>query len=130
MGKNVGRVIQVAGPAVDLQFSEGKLPQIHHAVRITSGDFDVPEPISIICEVQQHLGEGRVRTVAMEPTEGLVRGMPAEDLGVPISVPVGPQTLGRVMNVLGDPVDQRGPIQTESRFPIHRPAPCARRAID
>ena len=123
MGMNVGRVIQVAGPAVDVQFSDGKLPQIHHAVRITSGDFDVPEPISIICEVQQHLGEGRVRTVAMEPTEGLVRGMPAEDLKVPISVPVGPQTLGRVMNVLGDPVDQRGPIQTETRFPIHRPAP-------
>ncbi|MDE0164946.1 MAG: F0F1 ATP synthase subunit beta [Bryobacterales bacterium] len=120
---NVGKVIQVAGPAVDVQFSEGKLPQIHHAVRITSGDFDVPEPISIICEVQQHLGEGRVRTVAMEPTEGLVRGMSAEDLEVPISVPVGPQTLGRVMNVLGDPVDQRGPIQTETRFPIHRPAP-------
>ena len=123
MGMNVGKVIQVAGPAVDVQFSEGKLPQIHHAVRITSGDFDVPEPISIICEVQQHLGEGRVRTVAMEPTEGLVRGMSAEDLEVPISVPVGPQTLGRVMNVLGDPVDQRGPIQTETRFPIHRPAP-------
>ena len=123
MGMNVGRVIQVAGPAVDVQFSEGKLPQIHHAVRITSGDFDVPEPISIICEVQQHLGEGRVRTVAMEPTEGLVRGMPAEDLKGPISVPVGPQTLGRVMNVLGDPVDLRGPIQTETRFPIHRPAP-------
>ena len=123
MGTNVGKVIRVAGPAVDVQFSEGKLPQVHHAVRITSGDFDVPEPISIICEVQQHLGEGRVRTVAMEPTEGLVRGMPAEDLEAPISVPVGPQTLGRVMNVLGDPVDQRGPITTETRFPIHRAAP-------
>ena len=81
MGTNVGKVIQVAGPAVDVQFDEGKLPQIHDAVRITSEGFDVPDPISIICEVQQHLGEGRVRTIAMEPTEGLVRGMPTEDLG-------------------------------------------------
>ena len=123
MGTNVGKVIQVSGPAVDVEFSEGKLPRIHHAVRITSEGFDVPDPISIICEVQQHLGEGRVRTIAMEPTEGLVRGMPTEDLGEPIMVPVGPQTLGRVMNVLGDPVDKRGPILTDTKFPIHRAAP-------
>jgi F-type H+-transporting ATPase subunit beta len=123
MGTNVGKVIQVTGPAVDVQFNDGKLPQIHDAVRITSEGFDVPDQISIICEVQQHLGEGRVRTIAMEPTEGLVRGMPTEDLGGPISVPVGPQTLGRIMNVLGDPVDLRGPINTEQRFPIHRAAP-------
>ena len=122
MGTNIGKVIQVAGPAVDVKF-EGKLPQIHDAVRITSEGFDAPEPISIICEVQQHLGEGRVRTIAMQPTEGLVRGMPAEDMEGPISVPVGPQTLGRVMNVLGDPVDLRGPIETAQRFPIHRAAP-------
>jgi len=123
MAKNIGRVIQVAGPAVDVQFSEGHLPRIHTAIRITSEGFDVPEPTSVICEVQQHLGEGRVRTIAMQPTEGMVRGMPAEDLGEPITVPVGPQTLGRVMNVLGEPVDERGPIETEQRFPIHRPAP-------
>ena len=123
MGTNIGKVIQVAGPAVDVQFGEGNLPQIHDAVRITSEGFDAPEPISIICEVQQHLGEGRVRTIAMQPTEGLVRGMPAEDMEGPISVPVGPQTLGRVMNVLGDPVDLRGPIVTAQRFPIHRAAP-------
>ena len=92
-------------------------------MRITSEGFDVETPISIICEVQQHLGEGRVRTVAMQPTEGLVRGMPAEDLGEPISVPVGPQTLGRLMNVLGEPVDGKGPVNTEQRFPIHRQAP-------
>ena len=120
---NVGKVIQVAGPAVDVGFSEGHLPKIYNAVRITSEGFDVESPVNIICEVQQHLGEGRVRTVAMEPTEGLVRGMPVEDLGEPISVPVGPQTLGRVMNVLGEPVDQRGPVNTEQRFPIHRQAP-------
>ena len=118
-----GKIIKVAGPAVDAQFSEGHLPKILNAVRITSEGFDVPDPIDIICEVQQHLGEGRVRTVAMQPTEGLVRGMPTEDLGEPISVPVGPQTLGRVLNVLGEPVDKKGPVETEKRYPIHRPAP-------
>ena len=118
-----GKIIKVAGPAVDAQFSEGYLPKILNAVRITSEGFDVPNPIDIICEVQQHLGEGRVRTVAMQPTEGLVRGMPTEDLGEPISVPVGPQTLGRVLNVLGEPVDKKGPVETEKRYPIHRPAP-------
>ena len=118
-----GKIIKVAGPAVDLQFSEGRLPKLLHAVRITSEGFDVPDAIDIICEVQQHLGEGRVRTVAMQPTEGLVRGMPAEDLGEPITVPVGPQTLGRVLNVLGEPVDKRGPVETEKRYPIHRAAP-------
>jgi F-type H+-transporting ATPase subunit beta len=123
MANNIGKVIQVAGPAVDVQFSGGHLPQIFHAVRITSEGYDVPNPIRLICEVQQHLGEGRVRTVAMEPTEGLVRGMPAEDLGSPITVPVGPQVLGRVLNVIGEPVDERGPVETEQRFPIHRPAP-------
>jgi F-type H+-transporting ATPase subunit beta len=123
MAKNIGKVIQVAGPAVDVQFSDGHLPQIFHAVRITSEGYDTPNPIRLICEVQQHLGEGRVRTVAMEPTEGLVRGMPAEDLGEAISVPVGPQVLGRVLNVIGEPVDERGPVETEQRFPIHRPAP-------
>jgi len=118
-----GKVIKVAGPAIDLQFSEGHLPKIFNAIRITSEGFDVPDPIDIICEVQQHLGEGRVRTVAMQPTEGLVRGMQAEDLGEPITVPVGPQTLGRVLNVLGEPVDKKGPVETEKRYPIHRSAP-------
>jgi F-type H+-transporting ATPase subunit beta len=119
----IGRVIKVAGPAVDVHFEEGHLPTIYNAVRITSEGFDVPEPINLICEVQQHLGEGRVRTIAMEPTEGMVRGMPAEDMGGPISVPVGPQTLGRILNVLGEPVDEQGPVETEQRFPIHRSAP-------
>ena len=119
----VGKVIQVAGPAVDVQFPEGKAPVIYNAVRITSDGFTVPAPISIICEVAQHLGGGRVRAIALQPTDGLVRGMKVEDLGTPISVPVGPQTLGRVLNVLGEPVDHQGPVETEKRYPIHRPAP-------
>ena len=119
----VGKVIQVAGPAVDMQFSEGRLPRIYNAVRVTSDGFDVPDPVDVTCEVQQYLGEGRVRTVAMQPTEGMVRGMRAEDTGAAISVPVGPQVLGRVLNVLGDPVDERGPVNTATEFPIHRDAP-------
>jgi len=118
-----GKVIQVAGPAVDVQFEGGNLPKIFNAVKVTSKGFDVPEPIEVTCEVQQYLGEGRVRTVAMQPTEGMVRGMRVEDTGRAISVPVGPQVLGRVLNVLGEPVDERGPVETEKRFPIHRDAP-------
>ena len=119
----IGRVTEVIGPVLDIEFEEGHLPQIYNAVRITSEGFDVPEPIDLVAEVEQHLGEGRVRCVAMKPTEGMVRGMKAEDLGGPISVPVGRGTLGRVMNVLGEPVDNLGPIQTDKRYPIHRPAP-------
>jgi F-type H+-transporting ATPase subunit beta len=122
-GKNIGKVIEVIGPVVDVQFQEHHLPEIYHAVRITSEGFNVPEPIDLICEVQQHLGEGRVRTVAMKPSEGLVRGMKAEDLGQPITVPVGRGTLGRVLNVLGEPVDKLGPVKYEKRYSIHRPAP-------
>ncbi|HZS50826.1 MAG TPA: F0F1 ATP synthase subunit beta [Bryobacterales bacterium] len=121
--RHLGKVIQVAGPAVDVQFEEGHLPLIYNAIRITSEGFDVPIPIRILTEVQQHLGEGRVRTISMQPTEGLVRGMKAEDLGHPITVPVGKQTLGRVLNVIGEPVDGMGPVETEHRYPIHRPAP-------
>ncbi len=119
----VGKVIQVAGPAVDVQFQGGHLPKIFNAVTVTSEGFDVPSPINVTCEVQQHLGEGRVRTIAMQPTEGMVRGMRVADTGKAISVPVGPQVLGRVLNVLGEPVDERGPVETEQRFPIHRDAP-------
>jgi len=119
----VGKVIQVAGPAVDVQFTSGHLPNIFSAVRVTSEGFDVPDPLDVTCEVQQYLGEGRVRTIAMQPTDGMVRGMRVEDTGNPISVPVGPQVLGRVLNVLGDPVDERGTVETAQRFPIHREAP-------
>src|SRR5467141_2585113 len=120
---NVGHVVQVIGPVIDVQFPEHHLPEIHNAVRITSEGFKGPEPINIVAEVAQHLGEGRVRTVAMTATEGVVRGMKAVDLGGPIAVPVGRAALGRVMNVLGEPVDGLGPIQTDKRYPIHRPAP-------
>src|SRR6516162_4801086 len=121
--QHIGRVIQVIGPVLDIQFEQGHLPEIFHAVRITGDGFNLPEPLDVTAEVQQHLGEGRVRAVAMEPTEGMVRGMRAMDLGAPISVPVGRPTLGRVMNVLGKPVDQMGPIKTETKYSIHRPSP-------
>jgi F-type H+-transporting ATPase subunit beta len=121
--QNIGKVIQIAGPAVDVEFSEGNLPPIYQALRVTSEGFKVPDPIDVVLEVQQHLGEGRVRTVAMQATDGMVRGMNALDLGGPISVPVGKETLGRVMNVIGEPVDQLGPINAAKRLPIHRLAP-------
>src|SRR3954465_5224424 len=118
-----GHVIQVTGPAIEVQFPDGHIPTIFNAVRITSEGFDMPVSIDITAEVAQHIGEGRVRTIAMEPTDGLVRGMKAYDLGAPISVPVGKETLGRVMNVLGEPVDNMGPGQTQRRAPIPRMAP-------
>src|SRR5271165_5947079 len=123
MSENVGHVIQIAGPAVDVQFVEGSMPPVYQALRVVSDGFTVPSPINVILEVQQHLGEGRVRCVAMEATNGMVRGMKAIDQGGPITVPVGPGTLGRVMNVIGEPVDKLGPIRFETRFPIHRHAP-------
>jgi F-type H+/Na+-transporting ATPase subunit beta len=121
--KKTGHVVEVIGPVVDLLFAEHHLPLIHNAVRITSEGFNVPEPLDIVAEVEQHLGEGRVRCVAMKPTEGLVRGMNAVDLGEGISVPVGRETLGRILNVLGEPVDNLGPVNAKLRYPIHRPAP-------
>jgi F-type H+/Na+-transporting ATPase subunit beta len=123
MATNIGRVSQVIGPAVDVEFDEGKQPAIHQALHITSEGFDVPIPIDVIVEVQQHLGEGRVRTVALQPTEGMVRGMPAEDTGGPVAIPVGKSALGRVINVIGEPVDKMGPIEAKRKDPIHRPAP-------
>src|ERR1700723_3042209 len=123
MPENIGHVIQVAGPAVDVQFVEAKMPPIYEALRVVSDGFTVPTPINVILEVQQHLGEGRVRCVAMQPTDGMVRGMKAIDQDGPISVPVGRGTLGRVMNVIGEPVDQLGPIEFKERMPIHRLAP-------
>ncbi|MDT7688757.1 MAG: F-type H+/Na+-transporting ATPase subunit beta [Acidobacteriota bacterium] len=118
-----GRVVQVIGPVLDVEFTEGYLPLIYTALRVTSAGFDVPTPIDIICEVEQHLGEGRVRTVSMQPTEGVVRGMTATDTGGPITMPVGESTLGRVLNVIGQPVDNLGPVHSKERYPIHRHAP-------
>ncbi len=109
MSENVGRVIQVSGPAVDVQFVESTMPPIYEALRVVSDGFTVPTPINVVLEVQQHLGEGRVRCIAMSATDGMVRGMKAIDEGGPISVPVGKGTLGRVMNVIGEPVDELGP---------------------
>src|SRR5947209_15075437 len=118
-----GHVVQVAGPTIEIQFPEGHVPKIFNAIQVTSEGYDVPAPINITAEVAQHIGEGRVRTIAMEPTDGLVRGMKAYDLGAPISIPVGKQTLGRVLNVLGQPVDNKGPVNTDKKSPIHRQAP-------
>ena len=118
-----GKVVQVIGPVLDVEFEEQHMPKIYNALRVTSAGFEVPQPIDVIAEVQQHLGEGRVRAVSMQPTDGMVRGMIAEDLGQGITVPFGKCTLGRVMNVVGEPVDKLGPIHAEKRYPIHRPAP-------
>src|SRR5215469_10409715 len=118
-----GKVIQVAGPAVDIQFPEEQIPVINTAIHITSEGFMVPTPIDVMTEVAQHIGEGRVRTIALQPTDGMVRGMKAVSLGHPIEVPVGNQTLGRVMNVIGQPVDNMGPVETKEKWSIHRAAP-------
>jgi F-type H+-transporting ATPase subunit beta len=123
MALNTGKVIQVIGPVVDVEFDETTLPPIYQAIRITSDGFDVPEPIDVTVEVQQHLGESRCRCVAMQPTEGLIRGMNAIDLGKPITVPVGPATLGRVLNVIGQPVDKLGEVKSDTHYSIHRHAP-------
>jgi F-type H+-transporting ATPase subunit beta len=118
-----GRVVQIIGPVVDVEFPGQHLPAILNAVQIVD-DGDMGEvPIDVTVEVALHLGENRARCIAMQPTDGMVRGMKAIDLGEPISVPVGRQTLGRVLGVLGDPVDGRGPVETEERLPIHREPP-------
>ncbi len=118
---NVGEITQVRGPVVDVFFPNGELPRIYNAVEI---DFEREgQPVKLICEVQQHLGDKRVRTVAMDSSEGLVRGMAAIDTGSPITVPVGDAVLGRILNVIGEPVDEKPAPETDERWPIHRPAP-------
>jgi F-type H+-transporting ATPase subunit beta len=118
-----GRVVQVIGPVVDVEFPDGYLPAIFNAVRIEDDGTLGAGPMDVTVEVAQHLGESRGRCIAMQPTEGMVRGMTAIDLGEEISVPVGRKTLGRVLGVLGQPVDGKGPVDTEKRMPIHRAAP-------
>ncbi|MEJ2636304.1 MAG: F0F1 ATP synthase subunit beta [Calditrichia bacterium] len=113
-----GIVKQVIGPVVDLEFSHGNLPEIYNAVKI-----DRPDGSKLILEVQQHLGENQVRCVAMDSTDGLTRGTEAEDTGDAISVPVGPEVLGRLLNVVGEPIDEAGKVETKERYPIHRSAP-------
>src|SRR5438093_540605 len=121
--EKVGRVIQVIGPAVDIEFEEGHLPAIYKAVRIVDKGELGKVPIDVVVEVANHIGENQVRCIAMKPTDGMVRGMKAIDSGAPISVPVGEQTLGRILNVLGEPVDNKGEVKSKERWPIHREPP-------
>ena len=117
--QNIGRVVQVIGPVVDIEFPEGNIPKIYHAIKIENEEND----IDLTCEVMHQLGDNRVKTVAMSSTDGLVRGMEAVDQGEPISTPVGEAVLGRVFNVLGETIDNRGEVETDETMPIHRPAP-------
>jgi F-type H+-transporting ATPase subunit beta len=118
---NVGKIVQVIGPVVDVEFADGYLPELYNALTV---DYTVNDkPVKLTLEVQQHLGEGWVRAIAMSLAEGLKRGNEVHDTGHPISVPVGEGVLGRIFNVLGEPTDERGPVTFSKRYPIHRPAP-------
>ncbi|NEQ37075.1 MAG: F0F1 ATP synthase subunit beta [Okeania sp. SIO3I5] len=119
---NVGYITQIIGPVVDAKFPSGNLPEIYNALTIT-GQNEAGQDVSVTCEVQQLLGDNQVRAVAMSATDGLVRGMEVVDTRAAISVPVGNATLGRIFNVVGEPVDELGPVGTEDKFPIHRQAP-------
>jgi F-type H+-transporting ATPase subunit beta len=122
VSSNQGRVLQVIGPVVDVVFEGGNLPEINTALRISNPAIS-DKPWNLTVEVAQHLGEHGVRCVSMDTTDGLVRGMPVENTGAPIMIPVGREVLGRIMNVIGEPVDERGPVVTKSKLPIHRLAP-------
>ena len=119
---NKGRIVQVIGPVVDVEFTDGEIPPVLNALHITRTSSDTGKEETLVCEVQQHLGEDRVRSVAIDSTDGLVRGMEAVDTGSPISVPVGPAVLGRLINVTGDAIDGRDPIQADKKWSIHRAA--------
>ena len=119
---NVGKITQVIGPVIDAEFPSGQMPRIYNALKV-EGKNPAGQDVAVTCEVQQLLGDNQVRAVAMSGTDGLVRGMEVADTGAPISVPVGKGTLGRIFNVLGETVDNRGPVNTEDTSPIHRPAP-------
>ena len=113
----IGKVVQVIGPVVDIKFDEASLPNIYNEIKIDMGDRE------LVVEVEQHVGDDIVRAIAMESTDGLKRGMKALDTGKPISVPVGKNVLGRLFNVLGNPIDNKGAIESDESYPIHRPAP-------
>ncbi|MEG3438507.1 F0F1 ATP synthase subunit beta [Pannus brasiliensis CCIBt3594] len=119
---NVGKIVQIIGPVIDAEFPSGKLPRIYNALTV-KGKNSAGQDLSVTCEVQQLLGDNQVRAVAMSSTDGLVRGLDIVDSGAPISVPVGKCTLGRIFNVLGEPVDEKGPVNVTETSPIHRPAP-------
>jgi len=122
MASSEGQIVQVIGPVVDIDFEDGHLPKIFNAIKIPRTSLEGNEE-ELIVEVQQHLGENRVRTIAMDTTDGLVRGMSAINTGEPISIPVGPETLGRLISVLGEPIDDLGEIKSDVRYNIHRHAP-------
>ncbi len=119
---NTGVITKIIGPVIDAEFTSGKMPQIYNALKV-QGTNPAGQEVSVTCEVQQLLGDNQVRAVAMSSTDGMVRGMEVIDTGAAITVPVGMATLGRIFNVLGEPVDDRGPVNNEATFPIHRPAP-------
>lgn len=121
--RNEGRIVQVIGPVVDVEFSNGHVPSVLNALEIPRIHPETSEEDILVCEVQQDLGENRVRSVALDTTDGLVRGAKVYDTGGPITVPVGPETLGRLFNLLGRPIDGKPPVETKLRLPIHRPAP-------
>src|SRR5207244_12291819 len=116
------KVTQVIGPVVDVEFPPGALPEIYTALTLSNAGIS-SDPDNLTVEVSQHLGENTARCIAMDSTEGLVRGQPAKNTGAPISVPVGKETLGRILNVIGQPVDERGPVNATRRNPIHHPPP-------
>jgi F-type H+-transporting ATPase subunit beta len=120
---NEGKVIQVIGPVVDVEFPEGQIPEILNSLEIPMKSIETNEDTVLVCEVQQHLGEDRVRTVAMDSTDGLVRGMKVINTGKPISIPVGRNVLGRMMNVIGEAIDGKGEIKSDTKSSIHKPAP-------
>src|SRR5690349_24826375 len=122
MANNNGKITQVLGAVVDVEFPDGALPPIYNALKVSNAAIS-DQQWNLVLEVAQHLGENTVRCIAMDTTDGLVRGREVVDTGSPIAVPVGPETLGRIINVIGDPIDERGPVPTTKTSPIHRPAP-------
>ena len=117
MAKNIGTVIQIVGPVLDIRFADGCLPELQSAIEIANGEN------TIVAEVAQHIGDNVARCIAMSSTDGLQRGTEAVDTGAPICVPVGEECLGRVFNLLGQPIDEAGPVPAAEKWPIHRPAP-------
>ncbi len=120
---NKGKIVQVIGPVVDVEFTEGNIPAVLNSLNISRKNADTGADEVLVCEVQQHLGEDRVRSVAMDSTDGLVRGMEVIDTGGTIMIPVGPEVLGRLINITGDPIDDKGPIVTKEKYSMHRPSP-------